>query len=211
MRHPDPLQRLPRKYLDLSESERRERGRGTGNSYVKSMSVGLEDEEGVCWIFPKPPKPKPESTSHRPRQLKEQEAEERKLLREEYETKLLEARAWHMPIELPPFLPILYSDYILDEMGTIWRYDAKDRWGGIDHEVENAWSTLRVQAADERQIRDANGELIQVKIEEDMDELEAETSAEKDERNLKTLVKNLAERGAVRLNNSSRFVYLPLT
>ena len=123
--------------------------------------------------------------------------------------KLLEAQAWHTQLTLPPFLPILYSDYILDEQRTIWRYDARDRSGAVDREVEGTWSTLKVKTLLDRlsvnnalsSVEAARTQLDGLKKEEDdagsVQEI-ASKAVEADEKNLKILVKNLAERGAVR-------------
>lgn len=160
------------------------------------------------------------SSQFRRSRVEEEEAEEEaRLVYAEYNAKLLEARAWREPLTLPPFLPILYSDYILDEPRTIWRYDARDWRGGADRQVVNTWATLKVRPVEERMggregmhmVDDGRGTSreggsasgsgeVKVKEEEDGAGRERDTVAkavEEDEKNLKILVKNLAERGAV--------------
>lgn len=170
------------------------------------------------WIFPERPTVRPtnvkselgatgrQAHSDRSSALQPKEEDEQQV-HAEYAGKLLEARAWHTPLTLPPFLPVLYSDYILDEQRTIWRYDARDRSGALDREVEGVWSTLKVKSAQDRMSGDEvsrteeHGEVKVKKEEEDDAGLEhdvAAKAAEADNRSLKTLVRNLAERGAVR-------------
>lgn len=207
-----------------------------GYGAVKKMGTGIGP-----WVVPeKPdirlpsvktessPAPQHHSRHTHPRRNRKREEEleaeeDARLIHAEYNAKLLEARAWHLPLTLPPFLPILYSDYILDEPHAIWRYDARDRWGGVDREVEGVWSTLKVRPLEERmggagdavdeenvvvvvggggrEGRNASRDVKVKKEEEDDAGWERDVVAkavDEDEGNLKTLVKNLAERGAVR-------------
>lgn len=182
MRHPDPLRRKPRSHLDNSDKERRERGR------FSDELPWVKPEEPEIPATRVPPAAASSKYRHHPRTRKEEEEEEEEAhwAQREYEDKLQEVQAWHTPLTLPPFLPILYSDYIIEEQRTIWRYDAKDRHWRDDQEARNAWATLRVRTvAERREVGPGRG----------MDDHEG---AKVDERNLKILVKNLAERGAVR-------------
>jgi hypothetical protein len=125
---------------------------------------------------------------HKKREPEEDEPtkENARWIQHEFEKEVLEAQAWRTPLTLPPFLPILYSDYVLAERRTIWRYDAKDRSMMEDRETREAWATVKVRSVVDR-MGDGTGE----------GEAAAEEAMKKDGRYLKTLVRNLAEKGAV--------------
>lgn len=150
--------------------------------------------------MPPPPPPRPiarsEDARARQRRIEQEEAYyAAQEVHAEYAERVAEARAWHAELVLPPFLPVVYADEVLDAEGTIWAYDAKDRRGTAVHrdlrEGKGQWTTLRVRKAEERKVLESGEDAMDVEV--DLGE-----AVDRDEKNIKVLVKNLAERGAVR-------------
>lgn len=183
MRHPDPKRRKPRVHLDCSDAE------------VRAWALDPP------WHIPDPPLPPSARSSCAPqhrqgshdsregrvkRESEEYEASKAiaRWTQHDFEKKVLEAQAWRTSLALPPFLPVLYSDYILAERKTVWRYDAKDRSMMHDHGAREAWATVKVRPVEER-VGDGIGEGV------------AQEAMETDDKYLKKLVRNLAEKGAV--------------